>query len=536
MVDAEADGVKAGRTTADDACLCQRPPVFSLCVNSLPRNRWWLAWLALISFSLSTIAASYQPMDIKPPAIQREFRGVWIAAVANIDWPSQKGLSSADQQKELRDLLDLAVKMNLNSIILQMRPACDALYASKLEPWSEYLTGTMGKAPEPYYDPLEFAIEEAHKRGLELHAWFNPYRARHTGAKSPVASNHISVTRPDLVKKYGSYLWMDPAEREVQEHSLNVIRDVVRRYDVDGIHIDDYFYPYKVKDGQGRLVDFPDDASWAKYQKSGGKLARDDWRRENVNTFVENLYKMIKSEKPWVKFGISPFGIWRPGFPKEIKGLDSYQELFADSRKWLEQGWCDYYTPQLYWGVSETAQSYPLLLDWWVSINDKKRHIWPGNTLDKIDSKWPLADLQQQLELTRKQKGSTGNVFWHSKPLAANKGKVQELLENKLYADDALIPASPWLSQTVPPKPKLLVQNVSASGDVELQWSIEAGNPVQNWALQIKRGSQWETRIYGAGTTRVKVKAPSGKGADVIALTAVNRYGNASAPIVFAKQ
>lgn len=535
MVGAQRSGVKPGTPCADDACLCQPPFVSTLRVISLPRYRWWTALLLMLCLAIPAFSATYQPVELKPPAVQREFRGLWIAAVANIDWPSQKGLSSAEQQKELRDLLDLAVKMNQNAIILQMRPAGDALYASKLEPWSEYLTGQMGKPPEPYYDPLDFAVEEAHKRGLELHAWFNPYRARHTGAKSPVTSNHISQTRPELVKKYGGYLWLDPSEPAVQEHTLSVIRDVVRRYDIDGVHIDDYFYPYKVKDAKGNLMEFPDEVSWTRYQKSGGKMARDDWRRDSVNTFVEKLYRMIKAEKSWVKFGISPFGIWRPGYPKEVKGLDAYKDLYADSRKWLEEGWCDYYTPQLYWGVSELGQSYPLLLDWWVSINKQNRHIWPGNTLDKIETKWPLSDFQQQIELTRKQKGSTGNVFWHSKPLAANKGKVQELLANRLYAESALVPASPWLSQSTPARPKLIAQNNSA-GEVELRWSIEPGDPVQNWVLQLKRGNSWETHVYGSAVTRVNVRALNGKGVDVIALTAVNRYGNASAPIVFAKQ
>lgn len=458
-----------------------------------------------------------------------------MASVGNIDWPSKQGLTTEEQQKELLALLDLAQKLNLNAIILQVRPCCDALYASKLEPWSEYLTGQMGKAPEPYYDPLEFAVNEAHKRGLELHAWFNPYRARNTGAKSPVANNHISKTRPELVKKYGAYLWMDPAEPAVQEHSLKVIRDVVQRYDVDGIHIDDYFYPYKVKDAQGKVVDFPDDASWQRYKSKGGKLERDDWRRENVNKFVENLYKTIKTEKPWVKFGISPFGIWRPGFPKEIKGFDAYAELYADSKKWLEEGWCDYFTPQLYWGVSEPAQSYPILLNWWSSVNKLNRHLWPGNNLDKIDAKWPIADFKQQIELTRKEKGSTGNVLWHYKPIVNDKGKVQELLEQKLYTDNAIAPASPWLSQATPAKPKLIIKSSGSSGDVEISWSTEPGQDLLHWVLQVKRGNRWETHVFNGSSSRAKIKTLSGKEADAFALTAVNRFGNASAPMVFAK-
>ena len=191
----------------------------------------------------------------------REMRGAWVATVSNIDWPSTNTLSTAEQKSELLAILDRAAELHLNTLIFQVRPGCDALYASDLEPWSEYLTGTMGKAPEPFYDPLAFAIEEAHKRGLELHAWFNPYRARHRSAKSPLSPDHIGVTRPSLVKKYGDELWLDPGEREVQEHSLKVVMDVLERYDVDGIHFDDYFYPYKEKSYSGKDLDFPDDAT-----------------------------------------------------------------------------------------------------------------------------------------------------------------------------------------------------------------------------------------------------------------------------------
>ena len=260
----------------------------------------------------------------------REFRGLWIATVANIDWPSNPGLPSDVQQKQLLAILDKAAALHFNAVILQVRPACDALYPSNYEPCSKYLTGTMGQAPSPAYDPLAFAVTEAHKRGLELHAWFNPFRARHSSGKSPVAPNHISKTHPELVRSYGDMLWLDPGEPAAQDYSLNVIMDVVRRYDIDGVHLDDYFYPYKIKDADGNDVDFPDDVSWAKYQQSGGKLKRDDWHRQNVNTFIQHLYQSIKKEKPWVKFGVSPFGIWRPGTPPQIDGYDAYDKLYAD--------------------------------------------------------------------------------------------------------------------------------------------------------------------------------------------------------------
>ncbi len=237
-----------------------------------------LQGLLTVGFVSLLSGASYEPATILPPKPMREFRGVWVATVNNIDWPSKRGLSTAEQKAELLAILDRAAQLKLNAIIFQVRPACDAMYASKIEPWSEYLTGTMGKAPEPFYDPLEFAIEEAHKRGLELHAWFNPFRALHPSAKSPIATNHVSKTKSDLVRRYGKHLWLDPGERDVQDYTLSVVLDVMKRYDVDGIHFDDYFYPYKEKNGGGAEMDFPDDASWKKYGARSG-LSRDDWRR-----------------------------------------------------------------------------------------------------------------------------------------------------------------------------------------------------------------------------------------------------------------
>src|SRR5215510_12458307 len=218
-------------------------------------------------------AVSYRPSSqVRPPAPPREFRGLWIATVKALDWPSRPGLPSQQQKAELIALLEQAKRVRLNAVFFQVRPSCDALYPSKLEPWSEYLTGAMGRAPEPFYDPLAFAVEEAHKRGLELHAWFNPYRALHSNAISPVARNHISRTHPRLVKAYGKSLWLDPGDREVQEYSLSVVLDVVQRYDVDGVHFDDYFYPYPEKDSKGRVLPFPDQATWKRYHDGGGRL------------------------------------------------------------------------------------------------------------------------------------------------------------------------------------------------------------------------------------------------------------------------
>ena len=255
----------------------------------------------------------YLPVAITPPEPPREFRGAWITEVAtNQDWPSKPGLTIAEQKAELVKLLDRAAQLHLNAIIFQVRPSSDALYASAIEPWSEYLTSTMGRAPVPFYDPLAFAIEEAHKRGLELHAWFNPFRALRSESKSPVAPNHISRTHPELIRKYGGQLWLDPGDPLVRQYVLRVVMDVVKRYDVDGVQFDDYFYPYPEKDAAGHLQEFPDYATWQKYGAPNG-IARDDWRRHNINQFVQSAYQDIKAAKPWELFGVSQFCIWLPG-------------------------------------------------------------------------------------------------------------------------------------------------------------------------------------------------------------------------------
>lgn len=259
------------------------------------------------------------------PAVEREFRAAWIATVDNIDFPSKKALSIEDQKKELIRDLEIVKELKMNAVIFQVRPMCDALYRSRIEPWSEFLTGEMGK-PQAF-DPLKFLVAEAHKRGILVHAWFNPYRAYHPAAKT-VSGNHISKRRPDLVKKYGKYLWLDPGEKKVQDYSLSVVLDVVRRYDVDGVHFDDYFYPYPERDADRKKIDFPDEVSWEKYVSGGGKLGREDWRRKNVDDFIGAVGRGIKKIRPDVMFGISPFGIWRP-VPERISAALTHTWSFT---------------------------------------------------------------------------------------------------------------------------------------------------------------------------------------------------------------
>ncbi|MFN0184297.1 MAG: glycoside hydrolase family 10 protein, partial [Aquabacterium sp.] len=319
------------------------------------------------------------PAGQMPPPAPREFRAAWVASVAHIDWPSRTGLDPLAQQAELAVLLDQAVALGLNALIVQIRPAADALYASALEPWSEYLTGQQGRAPQPTWDPLQAWCDGAHRRGLELHAWFNPYRARHASARSAPHIGHVAQRLPQAVRRYGDQLWLDPGEPAAQSHTLAVVSDVLRRYPVDAVHIDDYFYPYPVAGaGGGTDLPFPDDEPWARYRAGGGILTRDDWRRDNVDRLVQRLYETVQ-QQPGVRLGISPFGIGRPDRrPPGVSGFSQYDRLFADVERWLDQGWLDYLVPQLYWPRDQRAQAFEPLLDYWLGANSAGRHVWPG--------------------------------------------------------------------------------------------------------------------------------------------------------------
>jgi uncharacterized lipoprotein YddW (UPF0748 family) len=463
----------------------------------------------------------------EPPPVQREFRGVWIATVANIDWPSKPGLTVDKQKEELLKLLDLAVELNLNAVVLQVRPACDALYASQLEPWSPFLSGTMGIPPEPDYDPLSFAVDEAHRRGLELHAWFNPYRASHPSMKGPISANHISRTHPELVRQYGEYLWLDPGEPGAVDHSLAVIMDVVRRYDIDGVHFDDYFYPYPIDDKDGNPIDFPDEASWAKYLEGlhgQPPLARDDWRRANVNQLLERLSTEIHQAKPWVRFGVSPFGIYRPGHPPDIKGFDSYAKLYADSLKWFQDGTVDYFSPQLYWPIEQKAQSYPVLLEWWSEQNTHGRNLWPGNFTSRVDdgskTEWAADEVVRQIEATRAQHGASGNIHFSIKAVAADRGGVATKLREGVYAKPALVPASPWLAAKTPPPKTPELSWAGQGGKRKLLLRLPDGKQPWLWTVATEHDGDWTTRIV-PGHTQVMSDFTARKAV----VSAVNRIG-----------
>jgi uncharacterized lipoprotein YddW (UPF0748 family) len=455
--------------------------------------RWTLALLVAL---VGLIAGSPAEGD-EPPPLRREFRAAWIATVANIDWPSKPGLPADEQRAELIRLLDRAVETRLNAVILQIRPAADALYESSLEPWSEYLTGTMGEPPSPPYDPLAFAVAEAHARGLELHVWFNPYRVRMTGAKGPAAATHASLAMPDVVRKYGGFLWFDPGEPAAADRFLEVVRDVIARYDVDGVHIDDYFYPYPVAE-EGKPVPFPDEASHARAVAAGGLADRAAWRRDNVDRLVERLWREVKEHKPHVLVGISPFGIWRPGHPPGIKGLDQVAALNADPRKWLHEGWLDYLAPQLYWRRESEGQPYAKLLGWWAGENHQHRGLWPGNYTSRVRrdpaavpsaTVWEAEEILDQIAATRGVPDAGGNIHFSMKALADDFDGVATKLVKGPYAERALVPAIRPAEGPLPSRPTV------AMADGQVAFSLPAGEAAWLWEIHSRTGDAWQAEI-----------------------------------------
>lgn len=455
--------------------------------------------------------------DTTPPAISREMRGVWIATVANIDWPTRTGLTVAQQQAELIDLLDRANTAGFNAVMFHVRPAADAVYQSALEPWAAMLTGVQGQ--DPGFDPLAFAVREAHARGLELHAWINPFRAGNSRDTALLAAAHLFRTRRDLLRVYGSQLWLDPGEPAVHDHSINVVRDIIERYDVDGVHADDYFYPYQENDATGKLIDFPDSGSYA---RSGSTLARADWRRNNVDRFVERLYGEVHRVKPNLKVGISPFGIWRPGSPNGVNGLDAYASIYADSRKWLLNGWIDYLAPQLYWAIAAPQQSYPALFDWWLQQNPTGRHVWPGlaayRVSDGTASAFSTSEIPSQITMTRARSGGTGHILYNANStLKKSSGAVAASLAT-LYAAKALVPAYPWLDASPPPTPTITMAGRT------IQMLTGAGEAPRWWVVRSRSAAVWTMRVVFGDLRTLTLP----QDADRVVLNAVDQAGNLS--------
>ncbi len=407
--------------------------------------RVFLIFIILIS---SLVQAQINP--------KREFRAVWVATVANIDWPSKPGLSTDQQKKEAIDILNMHQKNGMNAIIMQIRPAADAFYKSELEPWSRYLTGTQGKAPAPFYDPLQFWIDECHKRNMEFHAWLNPFRVAQN-ATDPLSANHIAFKHPDWIVNYGGKLYFDPGLPQTRDFVVKVVNDIVSRYDLDAIHFDDYFYPYPLTE------DFPDQGSFEKYNRGYSVDRKADWRRENVDILIKSLSENIKKTKPWVKFGISPFGVWRnktddPDGSDTKAGTTNYDHLYADILKWQKNGWIDYCLPQLYWQIGHSSVDFVTLSKWWAE-HAYNRAMYVGHAVYKLErnanvSEWKDQDqLVNQIQLVRQNPKLDGSAFYSSIHFKRDLLGFDKTLREKLYKSPALVPQMPWIDKKPPLTP-----------------------------------------------------------------------------------
>lgn len=368
-----------------------------------------------------------KPKDVVSTRKNKELRGVWVASVSNIDWPSKKGLSIEQQKREYISILENVKKWNMNAVFVQVKPAGDAFYPSKYSPWSEYITGTQGV--NPGYDPLKFMVQEAHKRGIEFHAWFNPYRLS-TGGKGKLSSDNIGIRRPEWTVSYGGQTYLNPGIPEVNDYVIDSIVEVVKNYDIDGVHMDDYFYPYKVK-GQ----EYPDSAQYQKYGKKFSSIG--DWRRNNVNTLVKNLYKSIKRENSDVEFGISPFGVWRNSSTDPSRGsltragIQNYDDLYADILLWMDEGWLDYVAPQIYWNQGYEVAEYNTLVKWWSKYaKQTNTDLYIGQAAYKVKDWSNSKELVNQINFNRNYAEVKGSIFFSYKSLLTNpKNVTRSLLE-----------------------------------------------------------------------------------------------------------
>ena len=389
-------------------------------------------------------------------APKREFRAVWVATVNNIDWPSKPGLSTEQQKKEVIDILNLHSQNGMNAIIMQIRPASDAFYRSELEPWSKYLTGTQGKAPNPFYDPLQFWIEECHQRNMEFHAWLNPFRVAQN-VNEPLATNHIAFKHPEWIVNYGDKLYFDPGLPQTCEFVVKVVTDIIGRYDVDAIHFDDYFYPYPLKE------DFPDENSFAQYNRGFLAGQKADWRRDNVDILIKTLSENIKKTKPWVKFGISPFGVWRnkaddPEGSETTAGTANYDHLYADILKWQKNGWIDYCLPQLYWQIGHSSVDFLTLSKWWAAHTYGKA-MYIGQAVYKLEANSTIPEwkdpeqLVKQIQIIRQIPQLGGSAFYSSVHFKRDLFGFDQTLRDKLYKFPALVPTMPWIDNKTPEAP-----------------------------------------------------------------------------------
>ena len=484
--------------------------------------------------------------QLLPPAIEHEFRAAWISPISDGthgDWPSKPGLPVDVQKAQLRAMLDQAKAIGLNTVILHVRLEGDALYPTSYAPWSAFLTGVSGG--NPGYDPLQFAIEEAHARGLQLHAWFNPFRATPARWGGRVDPNHVTRTHPDWIRPYGKDKWIDPGEPAARAAVVATIADVVRRYDVDGVHIDDYFYPYqenetitrrvhhhKVK--FTRVIPFPDDVTWERYGVRDGWTDRDDWRRHNIDEFVHDMYSSVKAIKPWVLVGVSPFGIWRPGYPEGITGLDSYAEIYADSRSWLQKGWLDYLAPQLYWPLDGWQHRFVELDTWWRSQNPLGRYVWPGleTAMERV-GQWSPDEIATQISRIRNLRDGTadipGHVHFRMGSLTANDEFVGDELRDKVYTEPALVPTFPWLAHAAPAAPRIYRDTAQVTNGHRVL--VMAGDtvPVQWWLVQERKANgQWTMSLSRATNAPLILTVANGAPRGDLTVRAIGRAGEQS--------
>ena len=410
---------------------------------------------------------------------KREFRAAWIQSVNG----QFRGMPTEKLKQNLIGQLNSLQKAGINAIIFQVRPEADALYASRLEPWSRFLTGVQGKEPEPYWDPMQFMIDECHKRGMEFHAWINPYRTK-TTLKSELAPNHVYNIHPEWFVTYGDQLYFDPALPESRRHICMVVSDIVSRYDVDAIHMDDYFYPYPIK---GK--DFPDDASFARF--GGGFSNKGDWRRSNVNVLIKKLHETIREIKPWVKFGVSPFGIYRnessDPLGSKTKGLQNYDDLYADVLLWAREGWIDYNIPQIYWHIGHPVADYETLVKWWAR-NTENRPLFIGqsvmNTVQNADPKNPsINQLPRKMALQRAYQTIGGSCQWPASAVVENAGKYRDALIAEYHKYPALPPVFDFMDNEAPAKVRKMKLVWTEDGYI-LFWTAPKYKEEMNRAVQ----------------------------------------------------
>jgi uncharacterized lipoprotein YddW (UPF0748 family) len=460
-----------------------------------------------------------------------------VASVNNIDWPSRPGLSSQALRAEIERLCAQAKLIGLNALIVQIRPAADALYLSDLEPTSEFLVGQQGAALADGFDPLSHWIQSCKRNGLEFHAWFNPFRARVASAKSGFHAKHLAKQQAQLVVKYAEQWWMNPAEPKALQWTLTVIEDVIKRYDIDGVHLDDYFYPYPVQsqDRKSSALDFPDAPQFKRYLRQGGKLSKADWRRSHVDTMVAKLYERVRRQKPWIRVGISPFGLGKPSLrPAGIQGFSQFDQLFADVERWCAEGWFDYLAPQLYWKIDQKAQAFEVLLQYWAQRIAMKRHLWPGiytSSIAQAGRMWPAQEILDQITLQRLHPNASGHIHFSMTALLNDREGIATSLKAERYKQPSLVPASPWLARGRPEIPQLIEPDQRAV----LRWepplgSLAWGRTPVRWVLHERTDSQeaWSMSHGDVQFNPVVLKP----GRDYV-LRLLNRVGEASDALAF---